>query len=244
MDRMLDATAAAEERHFWFRGLRRQARDLLVRGLAGRAPGLIVDCGAGTGRNLDWLSGLGPAVGVELSPTGLAHGRRHGRRLVQGDVTHLPFADASADVASSFDVLYALDEADAARAVREMWRVLRPGGLAIVNVAALDILRGSHSALTLEKQRFTKPRLSALLTDAGFRVERLTFTHMSSFPVALAVRAVERLTGRAGTASDADLRVPPALINALFDGALRLEAAWLRRGNLPIGSSLLALARK
>ena len=241
---MLDATAAAEDRHFWFRGLRRQARDLLARGLAGRAPSLIVDCGAGTGRNLDWLSDFGPALGVELSPTGLAHGRRHHRRLVRGDVRQLPLGDATADVTTSFDVLYSLDERDASSAVREMWRVLRPGGVAVVNVAALDILRGSHSALTLEKQRFTKNRLAALLTEAGFRVERMTFTHMSSFPIALAVRMTERLTGRAGTASDADLRVPPAPVNALFDGLLTVEAAWLRRGNLPIGSSLLALARK
>jgi hypothetical protein len=125
-----------------------------------------------------------------------------------------------------------------------MWRVLRPGGVAIVNVAPLDVLRGSHSVLTREKQRFTKPRLTALLTGAGFRVERMTFTHMSSFPVAFVVRTAERLTGRAARASDADLRLPPAPINALFDGFLRVEAAWLRLGNLPIGSSLLALARK
>ena len=159
-------------------------------------------------------------------------------------MTRLPFADGSADVATSFDVLYALDAPEARTAVGEMWRVLRPGGVALVNVAALDLLRGSHSALTREKQRFSKRSLTDLLAGAGFRVERITFTHMSSFPIALLVRLVERLTGRADTASDADLRVPPAPVNAVFDGLLRLEAAWLRVGNLPIGSSLLAVVRK
>jgi len=111
-------------------------------------------------------------------------------------------------------------------------------------VAALDLLRGSHSVLTMEQRRFTKGSLSAVLAGAGFRVERMTFTHMSSFPAALLVRWFERLTGRAGTASDADLRVPAAPVNATFDALLRLEAVWLRVGNLPIGSSLLALVRK
>jgi SAM-dependent methyltransferase len=244
MERMLEATAAAEERHFWFRALRRQSRAMLTAALAGRAPRLIVDCGTGTGRNLDWLREFGPAAGVELSPTGLAVGRAHARPVIRGTITQLPFRDASADVATSFDVLYSLNHADADRAVREMWRVLAPGGVVIINVAALDILRGSHSVLTQEQQRFSKRSLTALVQGSGFRVERLTFSHMSSFPVALALRAAERMTGRAATASDADLRVPPAPVNALFDGLLRLEAAWLRVGNLPIGSSLLMVARK
>ena len=244
MDRMLEATATAEDRHFWFLGLRRNAALMLARALAGRRARLIVDCGAGTGRNLEWLSAFGPSVGVELSPTGLAAGRARGRRLVRGSVTQLPFADNAADVATSFDVLYCLEDADERRAVREMWRVLRPGGVAIVNAAALDILHGSHSTLTQERRRYTRTRLRALLAEAGFAVERLTYTNMATFPLALAVRLSERLTGRAGTASDADLRVPAAPVNAVLNAALALEHAWLRVGNLPVGSSVMAVARK
>jgi len=241
---MLDRTAEAEDRHFWFKSLRRNARLLLERGLAGRRPALIVDCGAGTGRNLDWLSTFGPAVGIELSPTGLAHGRHHHRRLVRATVTALPLADATADVATSFDVLYCLDDADERQAVREMWRVLRPGGVAVINVAALDMLRGSHSVLTHERRRYTKPSLARLLESAGFEIETLTYANMSAFPPALAVRWMERMSGRAATASDADLQVPAAPINAAFNLFASLEAAWLRLAGLPIGTSVLALARK
>jgi len=241
---MLEATARAEERHFWFRGLRRNARYLLEAALGGRTPNLIVDCGTGTGRNLDWLSALGPAVGVELSQTGLKLGRTAKRRLVRASVTRLPFADASVDVATSFDVLYCLEDAGEHDAVREMWRVLRPGGIALVNTAALEILHGSHSTLTQELRRYTRRRLSDLLAGAGFDVERLTFTNMATFPVTLAVRWADRLTGRVHTASDADLRVPPAPINGAFNAALAAESALLRLVNLPIGTSLLCVARK
>jgi hypothetical protein len=86
--------------------------------------------------------------------------------------------------------------------------------------------------------------LRARLAGAGFAIQRLTFTNMTPFPVALTVRTWQRLAGQAATASAADLRVPAAPINALFNAALSLEAAWLRVTNLPVGTSLMAVARK
>lgn len=244
MERMLEATARAEDTHYWFRGLRRHAQQMLRAAVQGQRLGQIVDCGAGTGRNLDWLGQFGRAVGVELTPVGLAAGRARGRRMVGGSVTALPFADATADLATSFDVLYCLDDASEATALSEMRRILKCGGLILVNVAALDILHGSHSTLTHEVRRYTRVRLRERLERAGFAVERLTFTNMSLFPPALAVRALQRLTGRASEASEADLAVPAAPVNALLDAILTAEAALLSRTNLPIGTSIMAIARK
>lgn len=244
MERMLEATAAAEDSHFWFLGLRRNARFLLQRALVGLAPRLIIDCGAGTGRNLDWLAEFGPAIGVERSTTGLAHGRARGRRMVRGSVTHLPFADGAAEVVTSFDVLYCLDDLSERQAIREMWRVLAFDGVALINVAALPVLRGSHSALTHEQRRYTRHDIASRLTDAGFSVERMTYTNMPTFPLTLAVRVSERLTGRADTASDADLRTPAAPINAVLNAALLAEHAWLHVANVPVGSSVMVVARK
>lgn len=244
MDWMLEATARAEDQHFWFKGLRRNARLLLEQALGGRRGVLIVDCGSGTGRNLDWLREYGRAVGVERSLVGLGAGGRSRRLMARSTVTRLPFADASVDVATSFDVLYCLPDADERQAVREMWRVLKPGGVLLVNAAALDILHGSHSALTMEQRRYTRRRLTTLLTAAGFTVDRLTFTNMMTFPLTLAVRLADRVRGRTDVASDADLRVPPAPINAVLSAAVAVDAALLRVMNLPVGTSLMCVARK
>lgn len=244
MDTLVRATARAEERHFWFRGLRRTAPRLLGRALGNPRSRLLVDCGAGTGRNLDWLADFGPAVGVELTPAGTSWARRHGRTVVRGSVVHLPFDDAVADVVTSFDVLYCLPDDDERRAVAEMFRVLRPGGVALVNVAALDILRGRHSAFVSEVRRYTPARLRGLLENAGFRMERMTFTNCTTFPVTLAVRLADRWLGRDTVASDAELRIPSAPVNAAFDVLLRVEGVALRWIDLPVGSSLLAIARK
>ena len=75
-------------------------------------------------------------------------------------MTHLPFADASFDVVLSFDVLYCLEAPAEQSALQEMFRVLRPGGFAVINVAALDILKGDHSALGGEVRRYTKRGLA------------------------------------------------------------------------------------
>ena len=244
MDAMLAATADAEERHFWFKGLRRTARQVLDAELRGRRVSQVLDCGCGTGRNLDWLADYGPVAGVELSPTGLAVAGRHHRPVVQGTVTHLPVADASVDLATSFDVLYCLPDDDERQALREMMRVLRPGGLALFNVAALDILRGSHSTLTMEVRRYTRARLRTRVEAAGFEVARMTFTNFVTFPLTLAVRWSDRIRGQADTASTSDLHVPAGPVNATLDVAMRLESQILRVVDLPIGSSLLCLARK
>lgn len=244
MERMLAATAAAEDRHFWFRGLRRNARLMLHQ--AGVRPGLslVLDCGAGTGRNLEWLSAYGPAFGVDLTPLDLEVGRRRGRRVARGSVTALPFGSGAADLATSFDVLYCLEDEAEVLALREMWRVLKPGGVVLINAAALDILRGSHSTLTSERRRYTPARVRARLAAAGFDVERATFTNFCLFPPVLAVRGLERLTGRADEASDADLAVPIAAINGFFDVCLWMENRWLSMTNMPIGTSVMAIARK
>lgn len=241
---MLRATAAAEDEHAWFRSLRRVARQMLETA-ARRGPlTRILDCGAGTGRNLDWLKEFGTPIGLELTPFGRQTGRRLGRRMVGGSATALPFPDAVFDLVTSFDVLYCLDDGAERQALHEMVRVLSPGGVALINVAAFESLRGSHSTLTHEVRRYTPAMLSARLDRAGFTVERVTCTNALLFVPTLLVRGIERLTGRSEQPSEADLAVPSRVVNAVLDRGLSVEAALLRRVNLPLGTSVMALARK
>lgn len=244
MDRLLAATASAEDTHFWFLGLRRFARMMLDRALPRARPLRVIDCGAGTGRNLDWLQQYGWAMGVELSPAGIAIGRRHGRRLVRGNVAALPCPDGAFDLATSFDVIYSLDEDTERKALDEMHRVLKPGGLALVNAAALDILTGSHSALANERRRYTSARLRAKLAAAGFDVIQMSYTNMTTLPITLAVRMTQRFMGSKDQAAETEMRVPAAPVNAALAGMLRLEAALMRVAALPAGSSVMCVARR
>jgi hypothetical protein len=126
-----------------------------------------------------------------------------------------------------------------------MYRLIRPGGYALVNVAALEMLRGDHSVLSREVRRYSRGALRALLGSAGFTVERITYTNTMLFlPMAL-VRAVQRLRGVSnGREARREITVPPPPINAVLSGVLLLESLWVRHFDSPFGSSLLCLARK
>lgn len=246
MDQLLEATFRAQDTHFWFRGLRRFVRPLLTNAVAGRTHPRLLDAGCGTGANLPMLSEFATCDGFDLNRTGLGYAHAAGfDRLAQASVTAIPFAGESFDVVTSFDVLYALQPGDARQAVREMARVLKPGGALIVNVAALDMLRGGHAVLAEEVRRYNRALLEEELAGAGLRVEWMSYTNALLFPMVLGARLLQRALHReTPDETGREIEVPSAPVNAAFDALLALEAALLKVVNMPFGSSLLCLARK
>lgn len=247
MERLLEATARVEQRHFWFRGLRRFVRPLLVRATEDYPHPDILDCGCGTGTNLGVLADYGLSRGIDRAWAGVRRARAAGRHVGQATVTHLPFPDARFHLVTSFDVLYCLDSEDERSAVSEMFRVLRPGGRVIVNVAAMPILTGNHSVLAHEVRRYTAPGLRVLLERAGFGVERITYTNTAMLPILVPLRLMQRALGLVredDEDAEREIQMPSRPINALLNRMLAVEAALVRHVDLPCGSSLLAMARK
>lgn len=98
--------------------------------------GCVLDLGCGNGLSTDYLTEeITPryAVGMDLSFQSLQMGRQAGVRapLVCGSATHLPFPDQTFDVVTSHAMVEHL--ADAAGALAEMDRVLKSGGLLVIN---------------------------------------------------------------------------------------------------------------
>jgi SAM-dependent methyltransferase len=242
MDRLLEATARAERDHFWFRGFRRFIEPLVARAARGFRPE-ILDCGCGTGHNLHMLRKYGRAYGIDLTWAGLQYAHGQGERLVaRASAAQLPFPDARFDLVTSFDVIYSLADDVERSAIGEMFRVLRPGGTLILNVAALEALRGNHSVLSGEVRRYSKADLRRRLEAAGFHVTHSTYTNLSILPLVATTRLAQRLNGH--VESQDEITVPAAPLNALLSGLLAIEAAALRVVNMPVGSSLLAVATK
>jgi len=246
MDRLLELTALAERSHFWFRGFRWFLRPVLARAVAGRTRPRILDCGCGTGSNLGMLDPLGEVYGFDLTWRGLRFARDHGRRgIAQGSIDAIPFQSGRFDLVTSFDVFQTLPDPVEQEAIREMARILKPGGAAVFNFAALELLRGGHSVLAEEVRRYTPADVRRLMGRAGLQVEHLTFAFASVFPLMLAARVGHRLRRRGeAEVGEWEIQVPAAPVNAALTAAVWVEAQALRLARMPIGSSIICLARK
>jgi SAM-dependent methyltransferase len=243
MDHLLELTERAQASHFWFRGFRAFMNPVLAGITGGRGDLRLLDCGCGRGHNLALLRPYGRVFGFDIAEASLKVVRQSGWPLVRADVGKLPYLPNSFDVVTSFDVLPMVS--DDRQAVRQMAHALKPGGTMLLTVAAFEMLRGDHAEIWREFRRYTPRMARALVEEAGLRVTRLSFLFASLFPLMCAVRITQRvLRPYRSPRIDADIRVPTPPINAALTLLLLGEAALARHVPMPIGSSILIVARK
>ena len=120
----------------------------------------ILDVGCGTGANLEMLSEFGEAEGVDVSAEALDFCRARGLENVkQGEAEHLPYEDESFDLVTGLDVVEHLD--DDLAGLKEMRRVLRPDGRALLFVPAFMFLWGVQDDISNHRRRYTIAELKA-----------------------------------------------------------------------------------
>ncbi|MHC4893495.1 MAG: class I SAM-dependent methyltransferase [Planctomycetota bacterium] len=202
----------------------------------------ILDLGPGGGVNLPVLLPRGDVTCVDLDAGSLARVGEQGARGLRADASRLPIGDGSADAICALDVLEHLD--DDVGALADWHRALAPEGLLLLSVPALDLLWGRQDVLAEHRRRYDRATLRTRLLDAGFELERLTYFNTLLFPPVLGVRlAMRPWLGRASEGgSDLGLRLPGWIEELLFR-TFSAEGAWLERRDLPIGVSLMAVAR-
>jgi SAM-dependent methyltransferase len=234
-------THQAEDRHWWYRG-RRTVLDGVIADLGMPAHARILDAGCGSGRFMVDLAKRGEVTGVELSDTSVALARQRGiGEVVAGSVLEMPFADASFDLAVSLDVVEHLE--DDVAALRELRRVVAPGGALLVTVPAYQWLWSGHDEINHHHRRYTRRTLQSAAEQAGWKQTRTTYFNSLLLPAAILLRVLDRFSTKT-TESSLDLWIPPEPLNWLLERPLALEAALVARGGrIPSGLSLLAVFR-
>ena len=232
-------THRVEDSHWWYRG-RRTVLERVLHGMRLPARARILDAGCGSGRNMVELTAHGTVTGVELSSVSVEIARRRGvGDVLEGSILEMPFPAESFDLAVSLDVIEHLD--DDLRALKELRRVVVPGGRLLVTVPAYQWLWSGHDEINHHHRRYTRRSLLAVAEQAGWKCARTTYFNSLLLPVAILLRALDPLSSTT-TESSLDLWVPPRPANWLLERPLTLEAAVIGHGGrIPAGLSLLTV---
>lgn len=225
-------------RHWWWRA--REA--VVVRELEGLAPpggwSRALDVGCGDGllfpvlrRFAGEVEGVEPDAALVTTPEPEG-GRIHVRPFDEGFRPGRRYG-----LVLFLDVLEHMVDPEAA--VAHAAHLLEPGGVALVTVPAWLHLWTSHDVLNHHVTRYDADRLRALL-ETALEVERVRHFFRWVHKAKLAQRAWEALA----RPEPSPPRVPPAPVNATLYALSRAEEILLGRVPLPLGSSLLAVARK
>jgi SAM-dependent methyltransferase len=240
----------AERVHWWYRGRRRILHRLLSRYL-GAGSRRILDIGSGSGMMLRMLRGFGSVRGVETDPALVRHARSNDLDV---DVLEFPRELPSGlfDAVTLFDVLEHFEDDRAA--LQAVDGLLAPGGFLFVTVPALPWLYSTYDQASGHYRRYDRALLRRRLVERGFHLLHLTHFNTILMPLAVAARMFRLRDGRrpppASTCErlsalqDQDLRVPSTPMNELFARLFGAETALASGPGLPIGVSLLAVARK
>ncbi len=220
---------------WWYRALHARLCDALS-----RTRGSVLDAGCGTGGFLAILHVRRPDLarfGVEWDATAAARTRnKSGAWIARGSINALPFADSSFDAVVSADVLCHA-AVDPPIALAELKRVLRPGGLLVMNLPAYQWLLSAHDRHVHNTRRFTARETAELLHQAAFDQVCARYWNSLLLPLMMVQR---KILARDDAMSD--VAPFPPWLDVTLHGVTRIERHLDFR--LPAGGSVLATAGK
>lgn len=217
-----------------------------------RRDGDVLDIGCGAGNMIHHLARYGRVKGIEVDARPVAMAQTRGYDVRQGDATqHIPFPDNSFDLVTALDVIEHVDADEAI--LREAYRVARPGGILAISTPAFQWLWSYNDVINGHKHRYTPRELRERVERAGFRIKRLTFGFFLVFPMSAPLILWRNRMGKTKqlrshhlSEDEYQVEMEPVApwLNTTLRGVGRIEAALIKRFDLPIGTSLMVVAEK
>ncbi len=232
-----------EKEYWWFAG-KRYLLSLLLKKYIGNKNNLkILDVGCGTGIIMKMLGSYGKVYGIDSSDVALNFCRKRGiKNIKKADVCKIPYREGEFDLVTALNVLYHKNVKDDFKAISEMHRVLKPGGIFIMTESAMKCLFGKHDIRHYGARRYSKKELLMKLKKAGFKIEKITFFNFIFFPFAYISRKLGNLMNLP-VKSDVDLDINP-LLNNFLKIIFKAEIFFIKYMDYPFGINIACACRK
>jgi SAM-dependent methyltransferase len=235
----------SEDTHWWYRGLHELVARYTSQQIREKGSIRLLDAGCGTGGALEFL-GIDDSWGMDFSADAIKLCQsRNLTGLARASLESIPFVDNNFDIVISLDVLYHRCVQDDLAALKELHRVLVPGGLLLLNLPAYDFLRSSHDEAIHTGRRFTRAKLDKNLKICGFEKRKVYYRNSLLMPLAAAVRLCRKGINRKSPRLISDVEENNSFLNSLFLEIMRAENRFHSAGfSLPFGLSVFAVSQK
>lgn len=230
-----------QDSYWWYKGMAAINSALLREYLPKNKKLKILDVGCGPGAALLYLSRFGDVTGVDLSDEALKFARRRGK-VKKADISSLPFENGSFDAVVCLDVLYHAWVKDNNKALLEIKRVLKPGGIFLLREPAYDWFRSSEDVVDFTKHRFTKKEIKKDLSKS-FDVLKISYANFFLFPLVF-IKRIPQVIGIKEKQNKSDFFSIHPIVNKILFAFVNLESKLISGINFPFGTSVVAVARK
>jgi SAM-dependent methyltransferase len=229
-----------QEEHWWFVARRDVIQSFIKMQMPQGSGSKVLEIGCGVGGNVGLLSQSGQYRGIDMHKPAIDY---CSEKYPQFEFQCTRVEDIPQEFSSNkFDSIYLLDVLehidDQVAILKSTQNYLTQSGKILLTVPAFKFLWSPHDDFVHHVRRYTKAGLKKVLEDSGYKVERISYFNSILFPLALIQRLGMRMLNKK---LNTHLSTPPTIVNWLFKVIFTQEAWILKRINLPVGLSIIAV---
>jgi len=190
-----------------------------------------------------FLRKFGKCFGIDVSDKALIFCKKNGlKTILQCDAEKISFKRQSFKIITCFDLLEHVD--NIFNVLYELKRIVKDEGKIVITVPAMRLLWSQHDDALSHLRRFEKKELINIITECGFKIDKIGYFFFSSFFIVAPIRIIRKFFVKKTKIQSDTTTLPPYIINEFLKLLFSVEVKISALLTLPIGTTLYAVISK